>query len=166
MLSCLKTICLIALIVVCGCRDYTNEELKQQLLQKDVVLRTMLKEMGVAATNAVFRGRLLEGRLNECGYGYLTPINPNAGERGKYVAVTCGALGGLRVEDYRILLYLANKTSGNLQPSFRVTFYDRHLRRLGEVSEHWIFSRLHPGDSEVVEKSRKFNETPWYFSVN
>jgi len=140
--------------------------LKQQLLQQDAILRLKLKEMGAAATNAVFKGKLLEGRLNECGYGYLMPINPNVGECDKYVAVGRGALGGLRVEDYRILLYLVNKTRGNLQPSFRVSFYDRHLRLLGEVSEHWIFSRLHPGDSKMIEKTREFTETPWYFSVN
>ena len=165
MVTCLKMVGLMFLIVLCGCRDYTHDELKQQLLQKDGALRNSLNEMRVDATNAVFRGRLIEGRLNECGYGHLTPLDPRSRVNGKYVVVGRGALGGLRIEDHRILLDLVNETSGNLKPSFRVTFYDRHLRRLGMVHEDWIFSRLHPGDSMWIEKKRMFDETPWYFSV-
>ena len=165
MAFCLKLACLVSLAILCGCRDYTPEELKQQLLENDGTLKKELGAIGAAATNAVLRGSLLNGSLNEWGYGYLIPIKPNSGGLAREVPVRRGALGGLRIEDYRIMLHLENNTGGGLKPSFRVTFYDRHLRFLGEVSEHWLFSKLLPSESKWVEKSRAFYETPWYFSV-
>ena len=166
MSSFVKIIWIMSLAMLCGCRDYTHEELKQQLLEKDAILRATLNEMGAAATNAVFRGSLLDGSLNEWGYGWLTPVKPNAGGLAREIRVGRGALGGLRIEDYRILLHLENDTGGKLKPSFRVTFYDRHLRFLGESSEHWLLSKLSPGESKWIEKPRTFSDTPWYFSVN
>ncbi len=181
-------------LVISGC-DYTEEELIQQLYEKDARFNQQVKATQSATSNRVasFRSRyesdfaqqasqfsamkqqLLSSYNKEDAdirrwlkagdlQNYYQGLVPTYGQKGRFLSPS-GTFQGLTLQEGKAVLHFRNNHSYKCKPSVRVTFYDLHLEKLGDVVETWFWTSLSPSETADEYNALPFLQTPFYFKV-
>lgn len=181
-------------LVTCGC-TYTEEELIQQLYEKDSEFSRQVRGIQNATSNRVevFRSQHVTSfaqqmeQLTDMKQQLLGSYRKEDADVRKWLMTgdlqnyhqalvpTYGKMGyfaslkasfqGLILQSRSVVLHFRNIHAYHCKPSVRVTFYDQHLEILGKVEETWFWTSLAPSEEAKECNSLPFDQVPYYFKV-
>lgn len=181
--------------MLAGCRDYTENELIDQLYKRDKTFRQRIWDLQNTVSNRVVEFRKDQDKKLKQNIDKLSTAiremqqiyrNEDAnirqwlqtGDLQKirrslipthgtegYVAAQNGAFQGATFTEGNVVMHFHNTSSVKCKPSVRMILYDQNLEQQGDVKASWFWTSLVPEEKADEIKSLPCRQVPFYFTI-